>query len=98
VDKAHNRVVRTKGSGDWKNWFLKEDIDFFKTIFSGYMATYGYADDWETRPNPIIRPENCSGYVRRIVSEKQTAGKPGRHDREGILKRWGKKIFSIGSS
>jgi len=32
VSKEYSRVVRTKKSGGWRNWFLEEDIRFFRSL------------------------------------------------------------------
>lgn len=69
VDKSFNRVVRTKDYGDWKNWFLEEDIRLFKPVFSDYMREFGYNDDWILPSRQVILPVHSSGYVKRILKE-----------------------------
>jgi hypothetical protein len=69
VDIEYERVVRTKSQGDWKNWFLKEDIDFFRPIFASYMERYGYRDDWTLSPHPVILPIHASGFVERVPGD-----------------------------
>ena len=44
-----SRVVRTKGSGDWRNWFTAADVERFRPIYADYMQRHGYKDDWEPR-------------------------------------------------
>lgn len=70
VEKEHDHVPRTLGSGDWKNWFLDEDIECFRPLLRPYMARYGYPDDWETNATRTIRPEHCSQYVERTCLKK----------------------------
>jgi len=67
VGEINNHVPRTKGYGDWRNWFLPEDVEFFKPLFAEYMERYGYADDWSLSENRVIRPEHCTGYINRTV-------------------------------
>ncbi|HXV19200.1 MAG TPA: hypothetical protein VD883_03895, partial [Candidatus Omnitrophota bacterium] len=69
VEEGLKRVVRTRSHGDWKNWFLEEDIEFFKPIFSEWMDFYGYADEWLPSQTPRIDPEFCSKYVNRLFSD-----------------------------
>jgi glycosyltransferase involved in cell wall biosynthesis len=61
------RVARTRSYGDWKNWFLQEDVDYFRPILSEYMSRYGYPDDWEPSRDPLIRPEHGSKFVEKLV-------------------------------
>lgn len=79
VDKQHDRVVRTKDSGDWKNWFLDEDIEFFRPLLSKYMKRYSYTDSWEPGQAPEIDPKHCTEYVRRIIRQRRE---------EAIRKKW----------
>ena len=67
VDKRHDFIVRTKSYGDWKNWFVKEDIDFFKPVFADYMYKYGYSDEWSINSPQGIDPEHCTEYVKKTV-------------------------------
>jgi len=76
VDREYGRVVRTQKSGDWKNWFLKQDIKFFRPRFLSFMEKYGYLDNWELNKEPKILPEYSSGYVRRISEERRKADLP----------------------
>ena len=63
------RVVRTRRAGNWRDWFCPEDVTHYRPLVAAYMARYGYADDWTLAPAPSIRPEECSGYVMRLVRE-----------------------------
>ena len=71
VPENLERVVRTKGYGDWKHWFLRDDVEFFKPVFSPYMARYRYKKDWEIAKEPKIFPLHASEYVRRILAERR---------------------------
>jgi len=58
------KVIRKKTSGDWRHWFTKEDVEFFKPPFLPYMEFIGYDPaDWDPNPNPIIEPEYSSEYM-----------------------------------
>lgn len=67
VGEENSHVPRTRGYGDWKNWFLSEDVEFFKPLFTEYMVRYGYADDWIMCEKPEISREHCTGYITRTV-------------------------------
>lgn len=69
VDKAYSRVERSKSYGSWKNWFLEEDVEYFKPLLWAYMQRYSYGDDWEINPKPYISSEQASNYVRRLAQE-----------------------------
>lgn len=70
IDEQHKRVVRTKGSGDWRNWVTPSDIEYLRTMFLGYMNTFFYPDEWELASDPVVRPEHCSDYVYRLFEER----------------------------
>ncbi len=62
-------VARTRKSGDWRNWFLEEDVEYFRPYFRPYMEKYGYPDDWELPVAPVLDPEKGSGYVAMLVED-----------------------------
>jgi hypothetical protein len=76
VDEEYSRVARTQKSGNWKNWFLKRDIKFFRPRFLNFMEKYGYSDDWELNKKPKILPVHSSGYVKRLSEERRKADLP----------------------
>ncbi len=55
VEGAHERVVRTKGSGEWRKWFTPEDHAFFSEAVSDYLREWGYATDYDPDRRPISR-------------------------------------------
>ncbi len=69
--ESHTRVTRTRGYGDWKNWFTAEDVAFFRPLLEDYVQLAGLPDDWELAREPIVPTEFASGYVRRVVDEKR---------------------------
>lgn len=74
VGEENSHVPRTRGYGDWKNWFLPEDVDFFKPLFAEYMERYGYADDWSLGDKRTISSKHCTGYIKRTVSRRKGYG------------------------
>lgn len=93
VDKRFVRVERSKGYGDWKNWFLLEDIDFFRPLFSKYMKRYGYSDDWQTNKNPKILPQYSSKYVQRLIRERRMLEMDGT-ERKSFTRRLWRRLVS----
>lgn len=77
-----NRVVRTKGHGDWRNWFTAEDVESSKPLLSPWLEKYGYdSADWALNEKPVIDPAHCSAYYMRLVEEhrkKPPVNKAGR--------------------
>jgi hypothetical protein len=71
VAPEHDHVPRTKSSGDWKNWFLDEDVARFRPLFDEYLRRYGYDLDWRPSAHPVILPEHGSAYVARVVRKRR---------------------------
>jgi len=67
VGSGLERVVRTKKSGDWHNWFTEEDISFFRPVFQEMLREFGYGDAWELPERKIILPAHASEYVQKIT-------------------------------
>lgn len=66
VPTPQQKVVRTKKYGDWKNWFLPEDVEYFKPLFQKYMDHCGY-HDWTLSESPVIPSQFSSEYVRKLT-------------------------------
>lgn len=61
------KVVRKKAAGDWRHWFLEEDVILFKPAYLPYMETIGYdIDDWRLSVNPHIEPQFSSEYLQGL--------------------------------
>lgn len=78
VDAVHSRVARSKGSGEWRNWFTEQDVKYFGDTFQQYLAKYEYDMKWQLNPEPEISPKHSTEYVMRLVRERrsvQTVGK-----------------------
>jgi hypothetical protein len=72
------KVIRKKGTGDWRQWFTEEDMELFKPAFLPYMELIGYdCDDWKPDPNPVIEPEFSSVYLQSL---------PGKAKKNKILR------------
>lgn len=80
VGAAYRRVTRTKGSGDWRNWFTARDVEYFRPIYHEYLVKYEYDLAWEPHPEPKILPEYSTEYVMRLARQ-------GRADRDRSLAR-----------
>lgn len=70
VEKNYARVARAKQTGDWRNWFLKEDVELFRPVFDEFMRRYGYQDDWVVNSPSVIRPEHASIFVKNLREER----------------------------
>jgi hypothetical protein len=68
VGPEHKHVPRTLAAGDWRNWFLPEDVERFRPLLLPYMRCHGYADNWEVTPPASIAAEHGSSYVARTVA------------------------------
>ncbi len=73
VDEAYSRVARTKSTGDWRNWFTEQDVEYFRPIYHEYLARYEYDLSWTLNPTPKILPKHSTEYVMRLVREARAA-------------------------
>jgi hypothetical protein len=72
------KVIRKKGTGDWRHWFTEKDMELFKPAFLPYMELIGYdCDDWNPDPNPVIEPEFSSVYLQSL---------PGKAKKNKVLR------------
>jgi hypothetical protein len=70
VDPQYRRVARSKAHGDWRNWFLPEDVEFFRPRLDEYLLEMGYQDDWELPAKPEVTPQRASGYLMRLAADR----------------------------
>lgn len=71
VPQDLQRVVRTKGEGDWKNWFTCSDIERLSKLLEPILRKYNHDLYWEAKANQVINPEHCSGYFMRLIEERR---------------------------
>jgi hypothetical protein len=71
VSPLLDRVVRTKSSGSWRDWFTREDVNAFRPIFGPYLDRYYPAADWNLGATPLLDPEFGSLYVARVINERR---------------------------
>lgn len=67
------RVVRSRRAGNWRDWFCPEDVEHYRPMLLPYMQRYGYADEWSLNPHPMIRQDECTGYIRRLIRDRNSA-------------------------
>jgi len=70
-DAGHSHIMRTGSYGGWRDWFVPSDVDFFRPLLHDYMSRYGYEDTWDLAPEPAIRSEDASGYVKRSCDTRR---------------------------
>ena len=67
VPNTLSRVVRSKNYGNWRKWFLPEDVKLLKPAFEPYLKALGYdPEDWNLEENPVLDPQQGSEYMNRI--------------------------------
>ncbi len=59
-------MARSKGAGEWKNWFTEEDVELFRPIYQPYLDVFPHYDQWTLNPEPVIHPETSLEYIERI--------------------------------
>jgi hypothetical protein len=61
------KVVRKKAYGDWRHWYIADDVTLFKPAYKPYMIVVGYdCDDWNISEQPVIEPEFSSQYMQSL--------------------------------
>jgi hypothetical protein len=81
------KVVRKKAIGDWRHWFIEEDVDLFKPPYLPYMELSGYdCYDWTLSEHPVIEPEYSSMYMQRLARIKTASSI--RRIKDSLLQRF----------
>ena len=69
-----SHIPRSLGYGEWRHWFLEEDVRFFGDLFGEFMSYFGY-DDWSRPDEQSIDPSTSSDYitgkVASLIDERQ---------------------------
>jgi len=72
VSTGKAKVVRKKATGDWRHWFIREDIELYKPAYLPYMEAIGYdCADWSLNASPVIEPEFSSMYMQQLAQRKK---------------------------
>ena len=71
VKSEQEHVVRTRGYGNWRDWFVPKDVEFFKPLFEEYLRRYGYPLEWSLNEQPRVGADHCTRYVSRVVNRKR---------------------------
>ena len=67
IGTGKEKVVRKKAYGDWRHWFVDEDVELFKPAFLTYMQIVEYdCEDWNLNPEPVIEPQFSSEYMQSL--------------------------------
>jgi len=74
VGAALARTRRTSSYGNWKYFFLPEDIDIFRSAHESKMSEAGY-EDWELVSVDQINPQYGSLYVDRLLLDATIEGR-----------------------
>jgi hypothetical protein len=70
VSTGKAKVARKKASGDWRHWYIEQDVELFKRAYRNYMAHIGYdINDWVLKENPVIEPEYASVYMQNLFQK-----------------------------
>jgi hypothetical protein len=71
VARGLERVVRRRGTGDWRHWFTPADVERHAAgAMARYMEVFGYDhDDWALDPHPTIDPAHGSAYMTGLFND-----------------------------
>lgn len=85
TDKRFTHVARSKKHGNWRRWFTKDDVEFYRPLYTEYMEFNGYdTEDWKLTPVDHLPPSEGSDYMMKLFTGHH--GKPK-------AKRWTEKLF-----
>lgn len=89
VDGQHGYVSRSKGSGEWRSWFLAEDIDYFVCEVADDYVAMGFDPSETADPNAQINPKTGSDYVQkqvdRLIASRASARERRRHELQEVV-------------
>lgn len=71
VKETRLRVVRTKASGDWVNWFTPSDIAQWEPLLRPYMENYYLDASWDLPAAPALSASTGSDYVARLINDRR---------------------------
>lgn len=63
---------RSAAYNNWKRFFTDHDVERLRDLYDPLLARWGYTD-WALDENPVLKPQECSEYVRRIVANVRAA-------------------------
>lgn len=63
VGAQHGYVTRGKGSGEWRSWFLNEDVTYFATEVAEDYLLLGFDPTEAPDAAPVINPDTGSTYL-----------------------------------
>jgi hypothetical protein len=69
VDPLVRRVERTRGAGDWRNWFTPADVDYFRPRMLESFRVFGYEDVWDLPDSATVNPRYGSEYLARLIGD-----------------------------
>ena len=70
VKKSMSRVVRSKGFGNWKQYFTPEDVAYFRPLVDPILDEMGYEKDWELDDPQVLNPDLGSKYMHKLFTTK----------------------------
>jgi hypothetical protein len=65
----------TKRSGTYNNWkrfFTNSDVEELRDLYEPILSPWGYTD-WALDAHATLNPEECSGYVQRLLNNFWTS-------------------------
>ncbi len=64
------RVVRSRASGEWRQWFVRQDLFVFQPMCVPVLQLFGYEIDWDLPDERRIEPSKASEYVEGLVARR----------------------------
>ncbi len=64
-------ISRSQASGEFKQWFRADDLEYFNEMFAEHLAAFDYPLDAELAASPTIAPETGSEYVRSRYAQRR---------------------------
>lgn len=58
-------IERSKGHGEWRNWFTHKDIIQLAPLLDEAISHTGYSNNWDIFKDQEINPESSSKYIKK---------------------------------
>ena len=70
---TYGHISRSKEAGQFRNWFLQEDLERFNKTFADILSDFGYDTDVQLPDAPVLDPAIGSHYLRDRYRQRRRA-------------------------
>lgn len=66
-------ITRSRSFGEFTRWFREEDLEYFNTMYDGFLRAFGYDLEVPLETDARIDPATSSNYVRQQYASRRAA-------------------------